>query len=131
MIHLYDRADFARVAALNIDPELKLLLTQRIEALRTPYGDLTESTEFLVVQPGDTEASILWHIGFSPLVEPIDGARFGQPGFAPGWDHLLDRDFCFEMTVSFGSAFAYVLLIENKAGVPADLLDLCRRYSTA
>lgn len=129
MIHLYDRATFERVHALNIDPFIKQLLVDRIGALRTSYGDLTDWTEFVVVEPGDTEDDIVRTIGFSPLVEPIDGARYGEPGFVPGWDLLSDRGGWFEMIITFGSAFAYVLLIHDSEGASADLLELCRNHA--
>lgn len=32
------------------------------------------------------------------------------------------------MIVTFGSAFAYVLIVPDVDGVPADLIALCRRY---
>ena len=44
------------------------VLADRVAALRTEFGDLTDHTEFLVVEPGDTEADIVRHVGFSPLV---------------------------------------------------------------
>jgi hypothetical protein len=130
MIHLYDRAAFQRVHALHIDPAIKLLLADRIAALRTPYGDLTDWTEFIVVQSGDIEDDIVRAIGFSPLIEPIDGARHGEPGFAPGWDHLESTAGCYILTVTFGSAFAYVLVIPDQPGVLPELLDLCRSYAS-
>ena len=129
MIHLYDRAAIERAAILDLNPVLKRLLTERIAALNTAFGDLTDWTEFLVVEPGDSEDDIIRHIGFSPLVEPIEGARYGRPGFAPGWDFLSNRGGWFEMIVTFGSAFAYVLLIADRAGVPSDLLDMCREHA--
>ena len=131
MIHLIDRADFARASSLNLKPHLRRALLDSIAVLAAGDHDLTDWTEFLIVQPGDTEEAIVQAIGFSPLVEPIDGARFGQPGFAPGWDTLLNRSGWFEMIVTFGSTFAYILLIEDSEGVQADLLALCRRYAAA
>lgn len=126
MLHLHDRASMQRALS---DPALAGLLAPRVAALITPYGDLTDWTEFLIVQPGDTEDDIVSAIGFSPLIEPIDGKRYGEPGFAPGWDHISHRDGWYELVVTFGSTFAYVLLIEDTEGVPADLLALCRDYT--
>jgi hypothetical protein len=69
------------------------------------------------------------HVGFSPLVEPIEGARYGEPGFAPGWDHLADRGGWFEMIVTFGSTFAYVLLFADLHDSP--LAVMCRAYCSS
>ena len=77
MLHLYDRATMAHALTLDLDPQLHRLLAERIAALGE---ELIDCTEYLIVELGDTEADIVRHIGFSPLVEPIDGARFGEPG---------------------------------------------------
>nr|WP_317893884.1 hypothetical protein [uncultured Sphingomonas sp.] len=125
MLHLYDRATMARALTLGLEPRLHALLVERIASLNTKYGDLTDYTEFLVVEPEDTEADIIGHIGFSPLVDPISGARHGEPGFQPGWDRLEKHDGWFEMIVTFGSTFAYILFIADEDGVRRDLLALC------
>jgi hypothetical protein len=128
MMHLYDRETMARALASDIDPQLLNLLSTRIAALVTVDGDLTEWTEYLVIEPGDTEDEIVRHVGFSPLVEPIDGFRFESAGFIPCWDWLIDHGGMFEMTVTFGSTFAYVLLIREADGVLPDLRRMCRCY---
>jgi hypothetical protein len=125
MIHLFDRATMARALTLDLDPTLLRLLKDRISSLG---AELIDWTEYLVVEPGDTEADIIRHIGFTPLVEPIDGKRFGEPGFYVHWDWLTDHGGWFELSVSFGSTFAYVLFIEDADQVPTDLLNLCRLY---
>ena len=127
MITIYDRASMAHVLArTDLDPHLQQLLGSRFASLVTPDGDLTDWTEFLIVEAGDREEDIQREVGFSPLVEPIDGARFGAKGFRPFWDHLTDHDGWFELTISFGSTFAYVLFIQDGDGVMA---ELCRRYA--
>ena len=127
MIHLYDRATMAQVATLDLDPALRALLLKRVATLGE---DLIDWTEYLVVEPGDTEEDIVRLVGFSPLVEPIDGVRWPHPAFEPGWDWLVDHGGWFEMTVTFGSAFGYVLFIQNASGSDGDLARLCVRYAT-
>lgn len=126
MLHFYDRAGFARALTLDLDPRLHRLLADRIGALN---DDLIDHTEYLVVQAGDTEADIIREIGLSPLVEPIDTHRYGDPGFHPHWDWLAKHDGWFEVGFTFGSAFAYVLIIQDAKGVPAELLSLCHSAS--
>ncbi len=126
MLHLYDRATMAHALTLNLDPTLLRLLRDRISALGE---ELIDWTEYVVVEPGDTEADMMRHIGFTPLVEPIDGKRFGELGFHVHWDWLVDHSGWFELSVSFGGTFAYVLFIEDADRVPTDLLNLCRHYS--
>lgn len=129
MLHLHDRATMARALTLDLDPKLHALLAERIGAFSKADYDLTDYTEFLIVQAGDTEAAIHNRIGFSPLVEPIDGVRFGHRGFHPFWDWLTDHGGWFEMIVTFGSSFAYVLFIQDADEVLPDLLALCRVYA--
>lgn len=129
MKNLYDRTTMARAFTLELDPQLRTLLTARIAALVTADCDLTDWTEYLIVEPGDSEADIIRHVGFSPLVEPIDGARFGCAGFHPCWDWLGEHPGWYEMIVTFGSTFAYVLFIRDADGVDPALLSMCRHYA--
>lgn len=127
MLHFYDRATIARARSLDLDPKLHALLAERSNRLGE---DLIDWTEYLVVEPGDTEGDIVRHVGFSPLIEPIDGARFGATTFSPYWDYLADHDGWFELIFTFGSTFAYILFVQDTDDVPADLLDLCRVYAS-
>ena len=68
-------------------------------------------------------------VGFSPLHEPIAGARYPHPDFHPHWDWLADLGGWFELVETFGGTFAYVLLVQDADGVPPDLLAMCRRYA--
>ena len=126
MITIYDRAAMAAVPALNLDPQLAGLLMDRIAHLPP---DLVDWTEFVAIEPDDTEADIAREVGFSPLIEPIDGARFGGAGFNPFWDYLSYRDGWWEMIVTFGSTFATVLLVPDAIGVLPELRAMCCRYS--
>lgn len=129
MITIYDRAAMAHVLTLDLDPQLRSLLERRFASLLTPYGDLTDWTEFLIVEPGDTEDDIVREVGFSPLVEPVDGARFGSEGFSSFWDSLVAHPGWFELTISFGSAFAYVLFIADLEGGMPELNKMLRNNS--
>ncbi|WP_206365615.1 hypothetical protein [Sphingomonas sp. AAP5] len=127
MLHLYDRATMAEALTRDLDPALQALLHSRIGNLAP---DLIDYTEYLVIEPGDTEADIVRHIGFSPLVEPIEGARFGQPNFHSFWDWLGEHDGWFELIVTFGSTFCYTLLIQDAQGLLPDLRLMCRNNAT-
>lgn len=102
-ILIHDRATAARALALDLDPPLRAALEAELALLTSGDHDLTDWTDILIVQPGDTEATIAREAGFSPLVEPVDGARFDQPGFEPGWDLLTLRGGVFRIVFTFAS----------------------------
>lgn len=126
MISIHDRASMARALTLDLEPQLKALLTDRINNLP---ADLIDYTAHLVVEPGDTEEMIEREIGFSPLIEAVDGIRYGLPGFQPYWDWLEDHGGIYEMIVTFGSTFAYILLILDRDDTLPELVGMCRHFS--
>jgi len=83
MLSFPHRASLEGIADMALEPRLKALLTARIDRLATPCGDLVDMTHIVVVEPGDTEDDLLDEIGLSPLINPIDGARYGTPDFYP------------------------------------------------
>lgn len=128
MIVIYDSAAMAQTLKLDLDPQLRSLLERRFAALKTRYGDLSDATEWFVIQPGDRETDIVEQLGYSPLEEPIDGARFGTEQFRPYWDHLVRHSGYYEMAISYGSTFATLILVDAEGTLP-DLLAMCREYS--
>lgn len=126
MLHAYDRATFAHLLTLKLDLALHRLLSERITGMT---DEVLDHTEIVVVEGGDTEEDIVRALGLSPLVEPIDGARFGEEAFWPHWDWLADHGAWFEMVVTFGSTFAYVLLIADVAQDAGALVAMCRRHA--
>ena len=124
MLHFHDRAGFALALTLNLEPRLHHLLSGRIAALT---DELIDFTEYLVVQSGDTEDDIVSAVGFSPLVEPIDGLRFGQPGFEPHWDWLSKHDGWFELVFTYGSTHALFVFVQDGEGGLPELREMCRQ----
>ncbi|MPT47878.1 MAG: hypothetical protein E2598_05560 [Sphingobium sp.] len=60
------------------DPALLALVNERI-----PLLDLAP---IVIVKADDTEADIINAIGFSPLVNRVDGIAYPSPEFVPSWD---------------------------------------------
>ena len=129
MITLFDRASMERALTLDIDAKLQALLKARIDALVTAEHDLTECTEIVIVEPGDRERDLIQQLGFSPLVEPIDGARFGASGFRPNWDWQAAHGGWIELVESIGGGYAYIIFFQDAQGVDPQLLARCRRYA--
>ena len=129
MILIHDSATAAHALAADLDPRMRAALVAELALLTAGEHDLTDWTDIVVVQPGDTEDHIGREAGFSPLVDPISGARFLQPGFEPAWDLLTLRGGVFRLVATYGSTFATVLLVPDADGVLPELLDLCRRHA--
>lgn len=127
-LSLHDRASIAAAMGQPIDPALKTLLEARLN--QAAKADLLDLTHILVILPGDTEAQVIAEIGFSPLVEPFDGARFGTAGFFPHWAWLHDLGGWYEMILTVGdTGFAFILLIERGLGAIPELSAMCAHYA--
>ena len=128
MLSFSDAASVAASPDAVSDPRLYRLLVDAV-AHWTAVGVL-DMTHLLIVEPGDTEAAIVEEVGFSPLVNPLDGQRFGSAPFSPFWDDLRDRGGWFELVVCVGdTGFAYALFIADRSGTDPQLLSLCRAFA--
>jgi len=131
MLSFQDAATItAAPTTTTIDQNLKQLLADRIHDWSAT--DLLDLTHLAIVQAGDTEEAITDEVAFSPLVNPLDGRRFGSKGFEPAWDWLERHDGWFEMIVTVGNdGFAFVLFIEDSDDIDAQLRQLCHTYAPA
>ncbi|HZG45443.1 MAG TPA: hypothetical protein VEZ41_04140 [Allosphingosinicella sp.] len=128
MLSVTDGGSLARALSSSINNHLKNLLTTRFEQLGC---DIKGQARFIVAQPADPLPVVHQALGFSPLRNPIDGSRFGDPEFTPAWEWMEDHGFCFELTFIFDdSGFAHVLIVEKAEGVDTELLTLCRTYAS-
>ncbi len=111
----------------SVDPVLKQLLADRVhDWIATGLLDLTH---VLIVLAGDTEQDIVDEVAFSPLVDPIDGARFGSPDFHPHHDWLEGHGGWFELIFTIGnSGWACVMFIQDDDETLTELVEFCRAY---
>ena len=125
----FDNAAAIAAATTTVTEEtLRRLVADRVHDWTAT--DLLGLTHLLVVEHGDREGEIVQAVGFSPLVDPADGQRFGSGRFEPFWDWLERHDGWFEMIVTVGNdGFAFVLMIADERGVDPGLLTLCRQYA--
>jgi hypothetical protein len=129
MILIHDRASAAAALARTLDPPMRVALEAELALLTAGEHNLTDWTDILLVQAGDTEADVGRGAGFSPLVDPILGDRFDQPTFEGGWDLVTLRGGVFRFVFTFGSTHATILLVPDADGILAELLTLCRHYA--
>lgn len=127
-----DPTDVANIT----DPAIRRLVEQRIDDLGKPDGseesfDLVELGYFVIVEAGDSIATIDAQLGFSILANRFSGICFGQPGFVPSFEFVEEFSGCFELVYILDqSGFGIEVLVPKVAGIASELLELCIRYAT-
>jgi len=108
------------------DPEVRGLIERRIEE----YGDDAGLATFVVVEPGDPLGALDAQLGFPVLSNRLDGARYGDPGFAPSFEVAEDHGGFYEMVFVLADYGDGVLvLVPKQDGVEPRLLQLCAEYA--
>ena len=117
--------------AINIaDPELCALVQKTIAALSEDYPyDPDVLGYFLIVQHGDTLATINAQIGFDILANKWTGIRFDQPGHTQSFEILDEHAGYYEMVFLIDdSGFGIDVFIPKAIDIP-ELLAMCQRYA--
>lgn len=127
MIILSDREALLRALDTGLPANLHALLANIV--MHAAEAGLLDLSFLVVVQCDDTDNAVAEEIGFSPLVDPIDGLRFDHPKFQPYWAHLDHQLGWYRLihTVS-DDGFAFVLLVDDQAGNA--LAQMCHRFTT-
>jgi hypothetical protein len=129
MITLRTAAAVKSTLNLLADNQLRALLTERIQQITNAWEDidLSDLTHFLIIQAGDTAADAEHELGWSLLVNPVDGARFGEPAFTPSWEWIEDHGGWFEAVfIISDDGFGVSLFIQDHPETDPALLALCR-----
>ena len=127
MLLLFDPNGVSRIA----DPDIRSLVTQRFTEVCAgePY-DVDMHGYMIVVEPGDTVAALEEECSCPILHNLFDETRFGEPGYAPSFEHLEDHGQCYEMVFIMSDDGSGVSIFIPKAkGIDADLLKLCETYA--
>jgi len=104
-----------------LDPRLRSILALRRDQL-AGWGDIAH---FIIVQPGDKPEQI----EPPPLINLVDGCRYGDPAFEPSWEHIQDHGGWFELTyILSDDGFGHIIFIPDAEGIDPELLSLCRTY---
>jgi hypothetical protein len=118
----------ARAPRLVTDPKLQNLLYDRVQDWAE--AGLLNLTHLALIEVGDTEESIMEALGFSPLVNWLDGKRYGTDGFIVPFDLLLDHEGYFELVMTVGNdGFAFVIFVRDRDGVEPQLRAMCGAYA--
>jgi hypothetical protein len=114
---------------LLADHQLRSLLTERVDQLTNAWEgiDLNDLTHFLIIQAGDTAADAEHELGWSLLVNMVDGTRFGDPAFTPSWEWIENHGGWFEAVfILSDDGFGISLFVQDHPATDANLLALCR-----
>ena len=130
MISIRDSQSMEFALSCPLDPQLRMLLLKRLDMLSEFSDfDLSELAHFVIVEPGDTLATIEAELSFSPFVNFVDGARYPDAAFTPNWEWLIDHGPWFELVFALSdSGFGINLLVPNRPGVNPLLLALLKAY---
>jgi hypothetical protein len=112
------------------DPDVRRLVEQRYAEVCNgePY-DAEIHAEMIVVEPGDTLASLEGESGVPIASSPFDDSRFPDPDFVPVCEYLEEHSHCYEMMFLFSDDGAGINFFIPKQGTDADLLELCARFA--
>ena len=132
MLSLYDSVSIDFALSCPLDPFLKQLLLKRLDMLSEFRDfDLSELAHFVIVEPGDTLATIEAELGFSPFINFVDGAKFGDPDFTPSWEWLIAHGPWFESVFTRSDAGVGInLLVPNRTDIEPSLIALFNAYGT-
>jgi hypothetical protein len=122
--------DPAAIAAIT-DPELRILLQQRLTALcQDGPDDPDVCGYFIVVEDGDMLGVLDKQLGFPVLTNRFDGKRYGEEGFKGCWEILEEHGNWYEFVFVLSDDGYGVLVFVPKTGeVDPALLAMCRQYA--
>jgi hypothetical protein len=112
MIALRDSIAMREAITHSLPSPLGRIIEQRITTLAEYVEiELGELVHFIVVEPGDQLAELEAELGFSPLVNLVDGSHFGDPAFAPPFEWLQDHGGWFELVYILSERWSSFLTI--------------------
>lgn len=122
MITIYAEQD-----AQGLSDEVLRRLVRR-HLTKAKENGLENLTCIAVIEPADSEQTIVEELGFSPMQHPLSEIRFGDPDFIPSWDWLGVRPGWYELIFTVGDdGFAYVLFVSQEAR-GSELTRMCERH---
>lgn len=126
MPSLFDTPSLDRALSLPLDPKLRRLLRERVAHINGLNFDIKETSFYMIVEAGGTDADIADETGFSLLTN--DGRRFGEDGFNPLHEHIEDYGTWAAMAVTAGNDCLYTVFVELTANADPDLMAFCHAY---
>ena len=118
---------YAEQAAQGLSDEVLRRLVRR-HLTKAKENGLENLTCIAVIEPADSEQTMVNELGFSPLRNPLSNTRFGEPDFIPAWDWLEIHSGWYELIFTVGDeGFAYMIFVQIRAK-ESELTRMCKRY---
>jgi len=127
MISIRSSAGFARALNGPLAPDLRrLLLRRRDQLLDGADLDLGRLVHFIVVQPGDTIATIEADAEVTIATNFADGGRFGEPDFVPSFEWVQHHEggWIEAVLILSDDGFAVALFVPDHIDTDPELLRL-------
>lgn len=115
----------------DIDPAIRDLIAKRMVQLgQNVVGDLGNVVHFIIVEPGDHMSVIDKAVGFSLLVNLVDGTTLGDPYFVPSFEWIEDHQSFFELVYLLtDDGFGTIVLVHDHPGIEFDIHMLCLEHA--
>lgn len=114
-------------------PGIRTLYIQRLSELDLPK-DPAITGEMILVEPGDTPASLEAELGIWLTTGLFSEDNFGDEDFMPSfeWLEYHPEHACWEMLfIMNDDSYGTVLFLPDAADMDPTLLTFCRQYATA
>jgi hypothetical protein len=117
---MYVMCDAKTIQAFATEPsdtEIHALITKQTQDL-AEFDDyaIEDLVNFIVIQPGDTFASLCSYLGIPLHLNP--------------WEFIEEHCTCYEMVVVLRSdGFGAVIFIPKSEGIDPDLLAMCKQHA--
>jgi hypothetical protein len=130
---LRDEEDFA--CALDSWPDHDQDLVQLLQSRLAFYADHEEPLaglfKLILVEPGDTLASLDSEFGGALLINHFSGRRYGDPGFKPAFEVLEESPGFYAMLFCEGDGgFGIEVIVPKSTDIDTRLLNLCAQFAT-
>ena len=110
--------------------ELRTCIEKTISDLSEDYPyDPDVLGYFLIVESGDSIATINAQLGFDILANKWTGIRFDQPGYTQSFEVLDEHANWFEIVFIISDDGYGIEVFVPKRGVASELLAMCERYA--
>jgi hypothetical protein len=123
---LRDRKSIKAEIKENPDRSIADLLASHLEYVADDEG---EPLTVIVIEPGDSLATLDAHFDGGFLVNPYANRRFGEPGFVPPFESAEEHGSFYELFFISGDEGTSVI-VPRGDDIDQDLLALCAAFAT-